>query len=246
VTSRAENTIFSNPLIRINKYICESGICSRKTADIYVKQGVVMINGKKAALGDKVSYGDSVTLNSQPIEPLTENEVVFIALNKPMGIVCTAAITEKRNIIDFVAHSSRVFPIGRLDKDSQGLIFLTNKCDLVNKILGVNSHHEKEYRVTVNKPLTEDFIHGVGKGVPMLGVMTKSCKVIKESGYVFRIILVQGLNRQIRRMCNHYGYSVNKLERIRIMHIGLNGLEVGQWREFAEEELSALQQILDS
>ncbi len=195
-------------------------------------------------LGEKVSSGDKVTVNGLAIEPLAAEQVIFIALNKPVGIVCTAARTEKRNIIDFVGHDSRIFPVGRLDKDSQGLIFLTNRCDLVNKILRAGNLHEKEYQVTVDKEITDDFIAGISSGVPMLGVVTKECKAVKESRFVFRITLTQGLNRQIRRMCKHYGYSVKKLERVRIMHVNLNGLAVGQWRGLAEEELSVLFQSL--
>jgi len=191
-------------------------------------------------LGDKVSSGDKVTVNGLAIEPLATEKVICIALNKPVGVVCTAASTDKRNIVDFVGYSSRIFPVGRLDKDSQGLIFLTNKCGLVDNILRAGNHHEKEYLVTVNKVITDGFIAGMSSGVPMLGVVTKQCEVVKESQYVFRITLVQGLNRQIRRMCKHYNYSVDKLERVRIMHINLNELAIGQWRELAEEELAEL------
>lgn len=236
----------SDSLIRVNKYICESGICSRKAADIHVERGVVLINGRQAVLGDKVSPGDKVTVDGLTVEPLTTDDTLFIALNKPVGVVCTAARTDRRNVVDFVGHHSRVFPVGRLDKDSQGLIFLTNRCDLVNKILSAGNRHEKEYVVTVNREITDDFIAGVSNGVPMLGVFTKKCMAVKESRYVFRITLVQGLNRQIRRMCRHYGYSVEKLERVRILHVNLNGLQAGQWRELAEEELSVLFQVLEN
>jgi 23S rRNA pseudouridine2604 synthase len=239
-----EKNINSESLIRINKYICESGLCSRKAADILVEQGVVFIDGKQALLGDKVFPGDKVTVDGLVIEPLANDKVIFIALNKPVGVVCTAASTDKRNIIDFVGHSTRIFPVGRLDKDSQGLIFLTNKSGLVDKIMGTGNHHEKEYLVTVNKEITDDFITDLSNGVPMLGVVTKQCKVVKESQTVFRITLVQGMNRQIRRMCKHFGYSVEKLERVRIMHIKLNELSVGQWRDLTEEELSVLFQVL--
>jgi 23S rRNA pseudouridine2604 synthase len=180
-----------------------------------------------------------------PVEPLSAEQVIFIALNKPVGVVCTADSTDKRNIIDFVDHSCRIFPVGRLDKDSQGLIFLTNRCDLVDKIVGADSHHEKEYVVTVNKPITDEFIARMSNGVPMLGRLTKECKVFKESSYIFRIILVQGLNRQIRRMCQHYNYSVEKLERVRIMHVDLESLAAGQWRQLPEAELSELIQVLE-
>ena len=191
-------------------------------------------------LGDKVSSRDKVTVDGLAIEPLVSDKVICIALNKPVGVVCTAASTDKRNIIDFIGYSSRIFPVGRLDKDSQGMIFLTNKSGLVDNILRAGNHHEKEYLVTVNKVITDGFIAGMSSGVPMLGVVTKQCEVVKESQYVFRITLVQGLNRQIRRMCKHYNYSVDKLERVRIMHINLNELAIGQWRELAEEELAEL------
>lgn len=189
-------------------------------------------------LGNKVSSCDEVTVNGTVIEPLTNEQVVFIALNKPVGIVSTAARSENRNIIDFVDHSERIFPVGRLDKDSQGLIFLTNRGDLADMILRAGNRHEKEYVVTVNKEITDDFIAGLCRGVPMLGVVTKECVAMKLSRYVFSITLVQGLNRQIRRMCKHYNYSVTKLERVRIMHIDLHGLSMGQWRELSEDELS--------
>ncbi|TDR20529.1 23S rRNA pseudouridine(2604) synthase RluF [Marinicella litoralis] len=229
---------------RINKFICASGLCSRKAADVYVEQGVVLINGKQAILGDQVSDDDMVTVNGLEVKPLTADQVIFIALNKPVGVVCTAANEVKNNIIDFVDHKRRIFPVGRLDKDSQGLIFLTNRSDLVDKILGAGNKHEKEYLVTVNKEITDDFIIGMSNGVPMLGEVTKACQVVKESKYVFRITLVQGLNRQIRRMCRHHGYSVNKLERVRIMHINLDGLANGQWRDLSVTEMSSLYQAL--
>ena len=233
-------------MTRINKYICESGICSRKTADIYVQEGVVFIDGIRAMLGDKVLPGDKVTVNGLTIEPLADNKVIFIALNKPIGVVCTSEKAETRNIIDFIGHRSRIFPVGRLDKDSQGLIFLTNKCNLVDKILSAGNKHEKEYVVTVDKEITNDFIAGISNGVPMFGVITKKCKVVAESKFVFRITLIQGLNRQIRRMCKHFSYSVKKLERTRIMHINLDGLSIGQWRNLTEKEISLLYRALQN
>ncbi len=241
--SRLGSDLSGTPTVtatRINKYICESGICSRKAADAHVRHGEVLINGKQAMLGDKVSAGDIVTLAGRTIAPLTTEQVIFLALNKPVGVVCTAADTDQRNIVDFVAHDARVFPVGRLDKDSQGLIFLTNRCDLVHKILSAGNRHEKEYRVTVDREITDDFIAGISGGVPMLGVVTQDCVAVKESTYVFRITLVQGLNRQIRRMCKHFHYAVEKLERIRIMHIDLDDLPLGQWRNLTEDELSLL------
>nr|WP_217437010.1 23S rRNA pseudouridine(2604) synthase RluF [Serratia fonticola] len=235
----------TKPSIRLNKYISESGICSRRDADRYIEQGNVFINGKRVALGDRVFAGDVVKVNGQLIEPRNEDNLVFIALNKPVGIVSTTEDGEKDNIVDFVNHSTRVFPIGRLDKDSQGLIFLTNHGDLVNKILRAGNDHEKEYLVTVNKPVTDDFIRGLGAGVPMLGTVTKKCKVKKEAPFVFRIVLVQGLNRQIRRMCEHFGYEVTKLERTRIMNVGLSGLPLGEWRDLTDDELVELFKLIE-
>jgi 23S rRNA pseudouridine2604 synthase len=226
----------SDSTIRLNKYISESGLCSRRAADRYIEQGNVFINGKKAKVGDKVFFGDIVTVNGQTIEPKEVENSILIAYNKPVGITSTTEAGVKGNIVDHVNHSERVFPIGRLDKDSQGLIFLTNNGDLVNKILRAGNNHEKEYVVTVNKPVTEQFITGMAKGVPVLGVMTKKCKVIKETPLVFRITLIQGLNRQIRRMCEHFGYEVTKLERVRIMNIPLKGIPLGEWRELTNEE----------
>lgn len=235
-----------NSSIRLNKYISESGICSRRDADRYIEQGNVFINGKRAAIGDQVTAGDVVKVNGQLIEPRDEEDLVLIALNKPVGIVSTTEEGERDNIVDFVNHSKRVFPIGRLDKDSQGLIFLTNHGDLVNKILRAGNDHEKEYLVTVNKPITDEFIHGLGAGVPMLGTVTKKCKVKKEAPFVFRITLVQGLNRQIRRMCEHFGYEVTKLERTRIMNVNLKGLPLGEWRDLNDDELIALFKLIEN
>lgn len=230
---------------RLNKYISESGICSRREADRYIEQGNVFINGKRAGIGDQVFAGDVVKVNGQLIEPRNEEDLVLIALNKPVGIVSTTESGEKDNIVDYVNHSTRIFPIGRLDKDSQGLIFLTNHGDLVNKILRAGNSHEKEYLVTVNKPVTDDFIRGMGAGVPILGTMTKKCKVKKEAPFVFRITLVQGLNRQIRRMCEHFGFEVTKLERVRIMNVKLTGIPVGEWRDLTDDELIELFDMME-
>lgn len=227
---------------RINKYISESGLCSRREADRYIEQGNVYIDGKRATPGDQVVTGSVVKVNGQVVEPLEleEEDLVFIALNKPVGIVSTTEPGEKANIVDFVKHGVRIFPIGRLDKDSQGLIFLTNNGDLVNRILRASNQHEKEYRVTVNKPITDDFIAGMGGGVPILGEVTRKCRVVKESRFVFNITLVQGLNRQIRRMCEVFGYEVVKLERIRIMNVSLKGLAPGDWRDLTAKEVSTI------
>jgi 23S rRNA pseudouridine2604 synthase len=229
---------------RLNKFISESGICSRREADRFIEQGNVFINGKRAKIGDQVFPGDKVKVNGQSIDPRDEEELIFLALNKPVGIVSTTESSERDNIVDFVNHSTRIFPIGRLDKDSQGLIFLTNNGDLVNKILRAGNQHEKEYLVTVNKPIKDDFIDGMCSGVPILGVQTKKCKVIKESPFVFRITLVQGLNRQIRRMCEYFDYEAVKLERVRIMNISLKGLPPGEWRDLNEKELGSLFQLI--
>ncbi|MEJ5063986.1 23S rRNA pseudouridine(2604) synthase RluF [Erwinia sp. MYb375] len=237
--------MLTNSSIRLNKYIGESGICSRRDADRYIEQGNVFINGKRASVGDQVFAGDVVKVNGQLIEPRNEDDLVLIALNKPVGIVSTTEDGERDNIVDFVNHSKRVFPIGRLDKDSQGLILLTNHGDLVNKILRAGNDHEKEYIVTVNKPVTEEFIRGLGAGVPMLGTVTKKCKVKKEAPFVFRITLVQGLNRQIRRMAEHFGYEVTKLERVRIMNISLKGVPPGEWRDLTDDELVALFKLIE-
>ena len=225
---------------RLNKYISESGMCSRRDADRFIEQGNVHINGRRAQVGDQVLPGDVVKVNGQVVEPRDEEDLVFIALNKPVGIVSTTDSAEKDNIQRFVGHSERIFPIGRLDKDSQGLIFLTSNGDLVNKILRAGNNHEKEYLVTVDKPVTREFVEGMSNGVPILGTVTKRCKVEKVSRFVFRITLVQGLNRQIRRMAEYFGYEVPRLERVRIMNVSLQGLPVGAWRDLTEKELAVL------
>lgn len=231
---------------RINKYISESGLCSRREADRYVEQGNVWLNGKRAKTGDQVFPGDEVKVNGQLIEPQEAEDLVFIALNKPVGIVSTTEPSEKDNIVDFVNHGVRIFPIGRLDKDSQGLIFLTNNGDLVNKILRASNNHEKEYRVTVDKPITDQFVEGMASGVRILGEVTKRCKVVKESTFVFNITLVQGLNRQIRRMCEKFGYEVTRLERIRIMNVSLKGLALGDWRDLTAKEVDTIIALTES
>lgn len=225
---------------RLNKYISDSGMCSRREADRYIQQGNVFLNGKRAEVGSQVAPGDVVKVNGQLIEPRDADNLIFIALNKPVGIVSTTESSERDNIVGFVGHSTRIFPIGRLDKDSQGLIFLTNNGDLVNKILRAGNNHEKEYLVTVNKPIRDDFIEGMSEGVPILGTRTKKCKVSREAPTVLRITLVQGLNRQIRRMCEYFGYEVVRLERVRIMNVGLKSLPVGEWRDLTEKELKVL------
>jgi len=231
--------------MRINKFISESGLCSRREADRFIERGVVIINGRKANIGDVVKVGDSVRVNGNKLEPLKGEEIVFIALNKPVGVTSTTEENVRNNIVQFVNHSKRIFPIGRLDKESQGLIFLTNNGDIVNKILRAGNKHEKEYVVTVNKPLTPSMISAMSNGVPIMGVTTKKCKVVQESENTFRIILIQGLNRQIRRMCEHFGYDVIKLERVRIMNIDLKGLPLGDWRDLTENELKVIYSLLE-
>ena len=230
--------------IRLNKFISESGMCSRREADEHIERGRVFINKKRAVIGDQVHVGDRVGVNGIALEPRKGDDTIFIALNKPVGIESTTEDVPN-NIIRFVNHSKRIFPIGRLDKDSQGLIFLTNNGDLVNKILRAGNNHEKEYVVTVNKPLTQSVIESMANGVPMLGVMTKKCKIELVTPNTFRITLIQGLNRQIRRMCEHFGYEVFKLERIRIMNIGLKGLPIGDWRDLTESEMKTLYSMLE-
>lgn len=226
--------------VRINKYICDSGICSRREADRYVEQGCVFINGRQVSFGAQVFAGDVVTVNDQLIAPRDDNDLVLIALNKPVGIITTMKKSVPDNISALIPGDQRISPIGRLDKDSQGLILLTNHGDVANKILRAGNNHEKEYVVSVNKSVTDEFITGLCAGVPILGTVTKPCKVTKESDRVFRITLVQGLNRQIRRMCQYFGYEVTRLERIRIMNIHLEGLPIGESRYLSRDEQDEL------
>ncbi len=228
--------------MRINKYISETGICSRREADKLIEAKRVTINGNIAELGSTVQPGDKVLLDGKPIG--TKKKSVYIALNKPVGITSTTEKHVEGNIVDFVNHPERIFPIGRLDKDSEGLILLTNDGDIVNKILRAENNHEKEYIVTVNKPITSSFIQGMSSGVHILGTKTKPCKVSRINDRVFRIILTQGLNRQIRRMCQAFGYQVVRLQRIRIMNIKLDGLKTGQWRNLTSNELKELMDLL--
>ncbi|GKX64765.1 23S rRNA pseudouridine(2604) synthase RluF [Inconstantimicrobium mannanitabidum] len=230
--------------VRLNKFISESGYTSRREADKLIEQGKVKVNGEVAIMGVKVKKGDRVEVQGKLISQ--EEKLVYIALNKPVGITCTTEHKIKGNIVDFVNHEKRIFPIGRLDKDSQGLIFLTNDGDIVNKILRAGNNHDKEYVVTVDKPITDSFIDGMANGVPILGCVTKQCTVKKEGKKVFRIILTQGLNRQIRRMCEFFGYKVVKLERVRIMNIKLGNLPIGKWRNITENELRELDKLIKS
>lgn len=228
--------------LRINKFISDKGICSRREADKLIEAGRVTINGIKAETGSKVLTGDEVRLDGKPLAK--KQELIYIALNKPVGITSTTEHKVKDNIVDFINHPQRIFPIGRLDKDSEGLILLTNDGDIVNKILRAGNNHEKEYIVTVNKPVTDGFIHDMSSGVRILDTVTKPCIVKREAKNVFRIILTQGLNRQIRRMCEALGYTVTKLKRIRIMNIYLKDLPTGKWRYLSTEELKVLNSLI--
>lgn len=229
--------------MRVNKYIAESGFCSRRQADELIKEKRVTINGQVCQLGSTVKPGDVVAIDGKPIK--TKEKKVYIALNKPVGIECTTDRRVKENIVDFVGHPQRIFPIGRLDKDSEGLILLTNDGDIVNKILRSENNHEKEYIVTVNKPIDDEFIKAMSSGVEILGRKTKPCKVYKLDKNTFRIILTQGMNRQIRRMCQALGYKVLRLRRIRIMNINLGLLKVGHWRNLTKKELDTLMKLLN-
>ena len=229
--------------MRLNKFISESGKASRRGADKLIEEGRVKINGRKAKIGDQVKPGDEVMVNGRRIRLARNN--VYLALNKPVGITCTTEKNVKGNIVDLVNHPLRVFNIGRLDKDSDGLILLTNDGDIVNKILRAENNHEKEYIVSVDKPITPEFVEKMSKGVRILGTKTLPCKVEQLSKYEFKIILTQGLNRQIRRMCEALGYEVYRLQRVRIMNIHLGNLPVGQWRDLTKKEKTRLFQDLN-
>ncbi len=227
---------------RINKAIADTGFCSRREADEVVKNGRVTVDGIRAEMGTKVKPGARICIDGKPVS--TEEKLVMIALNKPRGIVCTTDTDEPDNVIDFLHYGKRIFPIGRLDKDSEGLLLLTNDGDIVNKILRAGNNHEKEYVVTVSKPVTPEFIKGMAGGVPILGTMTRKCFVEQTAKNGFRIILTQGLNRQIRRMCEYFGYSVMSLKRVRIMNINLGRLKTGDYRNVTPRELEELKNLI--
>lgn len=235
--------------ISLNKYISNSGYCSRRAADKLIEEGRVTVNGQVAKKGNRVTDADDVCIDFDPLYPKKKKKKkkkIYIALNKPVGIECTANRNIANNIIDFIDHEERIFPIGRLDKDSQGLILLTNDGDIVNKILRASNKKEKEYLVEVNKNITKDFIYNMSNGVPILGKTTQKCEVKKVGKRVFSIILTQGLNRQIRRMCAHLDYKVKTLERIRIMHIHLGDMPIGRWRNLNHVELTKLLESTNS
>ena len=229
--------------IRINKFLSQAGFCSRREADKLIDKNRVKINGEVPLIGTKVLPGDRVTVDKKVIN-VGKEKFVYLAFNKPKGIVCTTDVKrEKNNIIDYLNYPKRIFPIGRLDKPSQGLIFLTSDGDIVNKILRASNHHEKEYLVTVDKPITKEFVQKMSSGIPILGTITKKCEVEKIANKKFKIVLTQGLNRQIRRMCEYLNYEVKQLKRVRIMNISLDVRE-GEWRYFTAKELKEMRQIL--
>ncbi len=230
---------------RLNKFISDTGTCSRREADKLIAQGRVTVNGKIPAVGTQVTRQDKVRIDGQPLVQNTEAPI-YLALNKPTGITTTTDLSQRDNIIRFVNYPERIFPIGRLDKDSEGLILLTNDGDIVNKILRAGNRHEKEYVVTVDKVITPDFISKMGSGVSILGVNTKKCVVTQEGPTKFRIILTQGMNRQIRRMCEAFGYEVVTLQRVRIMNITLAKLPLGLWRNLTETEIQDIQHMVAS
>lgn len=227
---------------RINKFISETGFCSRREADKLIEAGRVTINGKKPEMGTKVDPDDTVEIDGKPLK--SKEELIYLAFNKPIGITCTTDLKDKDNIIDFINHPKRIFPIGRLDKPSEGLIFLTNDGDIVNKILRAGNNHEKEYLVTVDKPISPEFIKKMGNGVSILETITQKCFIEQLDKNKFRIILTQGLNRQIRRMCEVLGYTVTKLKRTRIMNIKLDGITMGKWRNLTNDEISTINSLV--
>jgi len=235
--------MMSENKVRINKFLSQAGFCSRREADKFILDERVTINGVVAKMGQKIDLNDDISVDGERISK-KPNKKIYIILNKPKGIVCTTdSGVEKDNIIDYVNHPKRIFPIGRLDKTSEGLIFLTNDGDIVNKILRAKNKHEKEYHVTVDKPINNNFIKQMSSGVPILNTVTRPCDVKRVREYEFKIILTQGLNRQIRRMCEHLGYRVKKLKRIRIMNIKLD-IPLGDWRYFSYKEISELNSLL--
>lgn len=229
---------------RLNKYLADSGYCSRREADRLIEEGRVQVDGRRGVLGDRVQPGMSVTVDGRPLSG--ESEKLYILLNKPRGIVCTADPREPMNVVDYIGHPARIFPVGRLDKDSEGLLLLTSDGEIVNRILRAAGGHEKEYEVTIDRPVTPEFVQRMMAGVPILDTVTLPCKVRRTGERSFNIVLVQGLNRQIRRMCEALGANVTHLRRIRVMNLRLGKLQPGQWRELTPQEREALFAQLDS
>lgn len=230
-------------LIRINKYLSETGFCSRREADKLIDEGRVTVNGKVPEMGTKVTIDDEIRVDGKLVREKKEKRI-YLAFHKPVGIECTTNLNVRNNIVDYINYPERIFPIGRLDKASEGLIFMTNDGDIVNKILRARNNHEKEYIVTVNKPITDRFIQRMGNGIPILDTITRKCHVEQVSKYIFKIILTQGLNRQIRRMCEYLGYEVTALKRIRIINISLD-VAVGRYRELTAAEIQQLNQLIE-
>jgi 23S rRNA pseudouridine2604 synthase len=230
--------------ISLNKYISETGFCSRRVADKYIDDARVTINGTEAKKGNRVKENDEVFIDGQPLKKKTPP--VYLMLNKPRGITCTTDLRDKSNILDFINYKSRIFPIGRLDKFSEGLIFLTSDGDIVNKILRAGNSHEKEYVVTTDKAVCHEFIKDMAGGIKILGTITKKCFVRQEGLKKFRIILIEGLNRQIRRMCASLGYKVTSIKRVRIMNITLHGLMPGKWRNFSGQEIAEINAMVSN
>jgi len=228
---------------RLNKFLSEAGYCSRREADRLIEMELVYVNDEIATVGTKINTGDIVTVNNTIVS--IDEELVYIALNKPIGIVSTTDQNIENNIVDFMKYPKRIFHVGRLDKDSEGLIFMTNDGDIVNKILRSGNKHDKEYIVTVDKPVTEEFVHGMRNGVPILDSVTKKCVVKQMNKNTFRIILTEGMNRQIRRMCSHFDYRVLNLKRVRIMNVPLD-IETGKWRYLTDSELKRLKQLVET
>ena len=228
--------------IRLNKYLSDAGVCSRREADRAIEAGQVMVNNVPAVMGQKISEKDSVTFQGKPVEK--KDEEVLLAVYKPVGVVCTTAEEEPANIVTYVGYPVRIYPVGRLDKDSEGLVLMTNEGDLVNRILRGSNHHEKEYLVKINQPVTEEFLENMRKGVPILDTVTLPCQVEKTGRYGFRIILTQGLNRQIRRMCEALGCRVVSLKRVRVMNIRLRDMKPGTWRKIEGKEKQELMELL--
>jgi len=224
--------------VRLNKYISETGVCSRREADKWIEAGRVTLNGAPATLGHKVAEGDEVRIDGNRVD--AKKKAIYIALNKPVGITCTTEAHVADNIVRFVGHSERIFPVGRLDKDSEGLILLTNDGDIVNEILRSENEHEKEYVVSVNRPITDLSLKMLASGVKIMGMTTKPCRVERVGAETFRLVLTQGLNRQIRRMCSALGYRVRRLQRVRIISIHVGALRAGEWRYLSDAEVAGL------
>lgn len=243
ISSPTDESLSAEEGIRINRYISSSGFCSRRKADEYVAAGAVTVDGLEAIAGTRVFPGQVVRVSGKPLFP--DDDYVYIALHKPLGITCTTDPRDKDNVIDYLHFDKRIYPIGRLDKASTGLLLLTNDGNIVNKILRAEGHHEKEYAVEVDKPLTPDFIKSMQSGVPILDRVTMPCKIIQTGSHTFRIILMQGLNRQIRRMCEYHDYHVRKLKRTRILNIDIGFLPIGAWRYLTFKEIRDLKALIE-